>query len=151
MLPINILILSFKPYQCLKEGFVLLYIFIACVVLTTTNKRHAGPCFIFPLFHTRYGGGPPRFGGGGGGNRSGPPPGKFGNPGERLRKKHWNLDELPKFQKNFYQEHADSIRRQPVRFTSSCFSFLNRLNWCGLVSVCNHCSPIPARDWTVPK
>uniref|UniRef100_A0A3Q4GKS1 RNA helicase n=1 Tax=Neolamprologus brichardi TaxID=32507 RepID=A0A3Q4GKS1_NEOBR len=41
----------------------------------------------------------------------GPPPGKFGNPGERLRKKHWNLDELPKFQKNFYQEHPDVTRR----------------------------------------
>ncbi|KAK9539960.1 hypothetical protein VZT92_002439 [Zoarces viviparus] len=64
-----------------------------------------------------YSGGPPRFGGGGGGggggNRSGPPPGKFGNPGERLRKKHWNLDELPKFQKNFYQEHPDATRRPP--------------------------------------
>ncbi|XP_067353885.1 probable ATP-dependent RNA helicase DDX5 [Channa argus] len=59
-----------------------------------------------------YGGGPPRFGGGGGGgNRGGPPIGKFGNPGERLRKKHWNLDELPKFQKNFYQEHPDVTRR----------------------------------------
>ncbi|RVE76623.1 hypothetical protein OJAV_G00010610 [Oryzias javanicus] len=58
-------------------------------------------------------GGPPRFGGGGGGgggNRGGPP-GKFGNPGERLRKKHWNLDELPKFQKNFYQEHPDVTHR----------------------------------------
>uniref|UniRef100_A0A8C6TWD6 RNA helicase n=1 Tax=Neogobius melanostomus TaxID=47308 RepID=A0A8C6TWD6_9GOBI len=54
-----------------------------------------------------YGGGPPRFSGGAGGNRGGPPMGKFGNPGERLRKKHWNLDELPKFQKNFYQEHPD--------------------------------------------
>ncbi|XP_034059348.1 probable ATP-dependent RNA helicase DDX5 [Gymnodraco acuticeps] len=62
-----------------------------------------------------YGGGPPRFGGGsGGGSRGGLPPGKFGNPGERLRKKHWNLDELPKFQKNFYQEHSDSTRR-PVQ------------------------------------
>ncbi|KAM4583774.1 putative ATP-dependent RNA helicase DDX5 [Odontesthes bonariensis] len=61
-----------------------------------------------------YGGGPPRFGGGGGGgggNRGGPPQGKFGNPGERLRKKHWNLDELPKFQKNFYQEHPDATHR----------------------------------------
>lgn len=37
--------------------------------------------------------------------------GKFGNPGERLRKKHWNLDELPKFQKNFYQEHPDVTHR----------------------------------------
>uniref|UniRef100_A0A4W6BK05 RNA helicase n=1 Tax=Lates calcarifer TaxID=8187 RepID=A0A4W6BK05_LATCA len=55
-----------------------------------------------------YGGGPPRFGGnrGGGG-------GKFGNPGDRLRKKHWNLDELPKFEKNFYQQHPDITRRSP--------------------------------------
>ncbi|XP_075888636.1 putative ATP-dependent RNA helicase DDX5 isoform X2 [Nelusetta ayraudi] len=53
-----------------------------------------------------YGGGPPRFGGnrGGGG-------GKFGNPGDRLRKKQWNLDELPKFEKNFYQQHPDVARR----------------------------------------
>ncbi|MGH0186052.1 UNVERIFIED_CONTAM: hypothetical protein FKN15_024769 [Acipenser sinensis] len=55
------------------------------------------------------------FGGGSrfGGSRSGggPPGKKFGNPGERLRKKHWNLDELPKFEKNFYQEHPDVTRR----------------------------------------
>ncbi|KAL4648025.1 putative ATP-dependent RNA helicase DDX5, partial [Arapaima gigas] len=37
--------------------------------------------------------------------------GKFGNPGERLRKRHWNLDELPKFEKNFYKEHPDVTRR----------------------------------------
>ncbi|XP_037112147.1 probable ATP-dependent RNA helicase DDX5 isoform X1 [Syngnathus acus] len=58
-----------------------------------------------------YGGGPHRFGGsrgGGGGGGGGP---KFGNPGDRLRKKHWNLDELPKFEKNFYQEHPDVSRR----------------------------------------
>ena len=56
-----------------------------------------------------YGGGPPRFGGnrGGGG-------GKFGNPGDRLRKKQWNLDELPKFEKNFYQQHPDVARRSMV-------------------------------------
>lgn len=61
-------------------------------------------------FHARYGGGPPRFGGnrGGGG-------GKFGNPGDRLRKKQWNLDELPKFEKNFYQQHPDVARRSMVR------------------------------------
>lgn len=40
-------------------------------------------------------------------SRSGPPPMKFGNPGDRLRKKRWNLDELPKFEKNFYTEHPD--------------------------------------------
>nr|XP_023666518.1 probable ATP-dependent RNA helicase DDX5 isoform X1 [Paramormyrops kingsleyae] len=54
-----------------------------------------------------YGGGPPRFGG----SRSGGSSGKYGNPGERLRKKHWNLEELPKFEKNFYQEHPDVTRR----------------------------------------
>lgn len=41
------------------------------------------------------------------GSRNGPPPMKFGNPGERLRKKRWNLDELPKFEKNFYIEHPE--------------------------------------------
>ncbi|XP_029949321.1 probable ATP-dependent RNA helicase DDX17 isoform X2 [Salarias fasciatus] len=39
--------------------------------------------------------------------RGGPPPMKFGNPGDRLRKKKWNLDELPKFEKNFYTEHLE--------------------------------------------
>uniref|UniRef100_A0A7N6BM19 RNA helicase n=1 Tax=Anabas testudineus TaxID=64144 RepID=A0A7N6BM19_ANATE len=43
-------------------------------------------------------------------SRSGPPPVKFGNPGERLRKKRWNLDELPKFEKNFYNEHPEVVR-----------------------------------------
>lgn len=77
------------------------------------------------MCYNRYGGGPPRFGGGGGGgSRGGPPVGKFGNPGERLRKKHWNLDELPKFQKNFYQEHPDVTRRPLVRPYISDFSFL---------------------------
>nr|XP_046187024.1 probable ATP-dependent RNA helicase DDX5 isoform X1 [Oncorhynchus gorbuscha] len=57
-----------------------------------------------------YGSGPPRFGGGGRGGGGG---GKFGNPGDRLRKKHWNLDELSKFEKNFYQEHPDVNRRSP--------------------------------------
>uniref|UniRef100_A0A667XC93 RNA helicase n=1 Tax=Myripristis murdjan TaxID=586833 RepID=A0A667XC93_9TELE len=57
-----------------------------------------------------YGGGPPRFGGSRGGGGGG---GKYGNPGERLRKKHWNLDELPKFEKNFYQQHPDVTRRSP--------------------------------------
>ncbi|XP_055080506.1 LOW QUALITY PROTEIN: probable ATP-dependent RNA helicase DDX5 [Periophthalmus magnuspinnatus] len=54
-----------------------------------------------------YGGGPPRFGGAQVETGGGPPMGKFGLPGERLRKRHWDLDELPKFQKNFYQEHPD--------------------------------------------
>lgn len=70
-------------------------------------------CFnIMPfLFTSSYSSGPPRFGG----SRNGPPQGKkFGNPGDRLRKKHWNLDELPKFEKNFYQEHHEVSRRSPV-------------------------------------
>ncbi|KAM8878392.1 putative ATP-dependent RNA helicase DDX17 [Spinachia spinachia] len=40
-------------------------------------------------------------------SRSGSSTMKFGNPGERLHKKKWNLDELPKFEKNFYAEHTE--------------------------------------------
>eukprot|EP00066_Takifugu_rubripes_P012727 XP_011601993.1 PREDICTED: probable ATP-dependent RNA helicase DDX17 [Takifugu rubripes] len=51
--------------------------------------------------------GSPRFGS----SRGGPPSGrKFGNPGDRLRKKRWDLDELPKFEKNFYSEHPEVQR-----------------------------------------
>ncbi|XP_030591255.1 probable ATP-dependent RNA helicase DDX17 [Archocentrus centrarchus] len=51
--------------------------------------------------------GNPRFGS----SRGGPPPGKkFGNPGDRLRKKRWDLNELPKFEKNFYNEHPEVQR-----------------------------------------
>ena len=57
-------------------------------------------------------------GGGGGGGRGGPPPMKFGNPGDRLRKKKWNLDELPKFEKNFYNEHPEVQRLSQVFHTS---------------------------------
>ncbi|XP_076871931.1 putative ATP-dependent RNA helicase DDX17 isoform X1 [Brachyhypopomus gauderio] len=49
----------------------------------------------------------PRFGSSRGGP---PPPKKFGNPGDRLRKKKWDLDELPKFEKNFYNEHPEVQR-----------------------------------------
>nr|XP_061791869.1 probable ATP-dependent RNA helicase DDX17 [Nerophis lumbriciformis] len=42
-----------------------------------------------------------------GGRSNGPPTMKFGNLGDRLRKKRWNLDELPKFEKNFYTEHPE--------------------------------------------
>lgn len=53
----------------------------------------------------------PRFGA----SRGGPlPPKKFGNPGERLRKKKWDLNELPKFEKNFYVEHPEVARLTPV-------------------------------------
>ncbi|XP_053193620.1 probable ATP-dependent RNA helicase DDX17 isoform X2 [Scomber japonicus] len=49
----------------------------------------------------------PRFGS----SRGGPPSGKkFGNPGDRLRKKRWDLEELPKFEKNFYSEHLEVQR-----------------------------------------
>ncbi|XP_053273630.1 probable ATP-dependent RNA helicase DDX17 [Pleuronectes platessa] len=48
----------------------------------------------------------PRFGATSG--RGGPM--KFGNPGERLHKKKWNMDELPKFEKNFYAEHPEIQR-----------------------------------------
>uniref|UniRef100_A0A8C7PAY4 RNA helicase n=1 Tax=Oncorhynchus mykiss TaxID=8022 RepID=A0A8C7PAY4_ONCMY len=77
-------------------------------------------------YYFRYGAAP-RFGGGGGGSRGGPPQGKFGNPGERLRKKHWNMDELPKFEKNFYQEHPDVTRRPPV--IKPLFQLRLRTSW----------------------
>lgn len=71
----------------------------------------------FCVFCDSYGSGAPRFGGG----RSGPPlSGKFGNPGDRLRKRHWNLDELPKFEKNFYKEHPEVTRRSMVSQSSRC-------------------------------
>ncbi|XP_039974125.1 probable ATP-dependent RNA helicase DDX17 isoform X2 [Xiphias gladius] len=55
----------------------------------------------------------PRFGS----SRSGPPTGKkFGNPGDRLRKKRWDLDELPKFEKNFYSEHPEVQRMSQYDF-----------------------------------
>lgn len=64
--------------------------------------------------------GAPRFGGSRGGPLSGK---KFGNPGEKLTKKKWNLDELPKFEKNFYQEHPDVVRRTVVcTLSNSCRS-----------------------------
>lgn len=56
----------------------------------------------------------PRFGS----SRSGS---KFGTPGERLRKKKWDLDELPKFEKNFYTEHPE------VQHMSQVFSVLSRV------------------------
>lgn len=53
----------------------------------------------------------PRFGSSRGGPTSGR---KFGNPGERLRKKRWDLEELPKFEKNFYSEHVEVQRMSQV-------------------------------------
>ncbi|CAL8302559.1 unnamed protein product [Merluccius merluccius] len=116
-----------------------------------------------------YGSGPPRFGGGGGGSRGGGGGGgKYGNPGERLRKKHWNLDELPKFEKNFYQQHPDVTRRPPqeveqyrraktvtvkgrecpdpimkfheASFPSYVMDVINKLNW-------TDPTPIQAQGW----
>uniref|UniRef100_A0A8D0AWU8 RNA helicase n=1 Tax=Sander lucioperca TaxID=283035 RepID=A0A8D0AWU8_SANLU len=54
------------------------------------------------------------------GGRSGPPPMKFGNPGERLRKKKWNLDELPKFEKNFYTEHPELQHKSQYEMEEYC-------------------------------
>lgn len=62
-----------------------------------------------------------RFGARGGG---GLPPKKFGNPGERLRKKKWDLSELPKFEKNFYVEHPEVARLTPVSWGRVFFLFV---------------------------
>lgn len=87
-------------------------------------------------FNCSYGGGPPRFGGnrGGGG-------GKFGNPGDRLRKKQWNLDELPKFEKNFYQQHPDVARRNPVCSQHGPWNVMQQLQeMCSLLHVLQLCN-----------
>uniref|UniRef100_A0A8B9KMM5 RNA helicase n=1 Tax=Astyanax mexicanus TaxID=7994 RepID=A0A8B9KMM5_ASTMX len=83
----------------------------------------------------------PRFGSG----RSGPPTSKFGNPGERLRKRHWNLDELPKFEKNFYKEHPDITRRSMHLYSHPINNYyvmevINKQAW-------SEPTPIQAQGW----
>lgn len=73
------------------------------------EDQNVSLAFYDVFFLSRFGA--PRFGGSRGGPLSGK---KFGNPGEKLTKKKWNLDELPKFEKNFYQEHPDVVRRTAV-------------------------------------
>ncbi|XP_002731189.1 putative ATP-dependent RNA helicase DDX5 [Saccoglossus kowalevskii] len=53
--------------------------------------------------------GPPRFGGRGGGGMGGK---SNSQPGEKLRKIKWDLESLPRFEKNFYREHPDVARRE---------------------------------------
>lgn len=52
-----------------------------------------------------------RGGGGGGGFRNSM---KGSQPGERLRKPRWDMDTLPKFEKNFYKEHPGVTNRPPM-------------------------------------
>lgn len=66
-----------------------------------------------------------------GASRGGPlPPKKFGNPGERLRKKKWDLNELPKFEKNFYVEHPEVARLTPVSSVLSTTENVSSLKTC---------------------
>ncbi|XP_032833564.1 putative ATP-dependent RNA helicase DDX5 isoform X2 [Petromyzon marinus] len=59
-----------------------------------------------PRFGSSRGfGGGDRGGGGGGGMR------KFGQPGEKLRKVKWDMSKLPRFEKNFYVESPNVVRR----------------------------------------
>ncbi|KAM9779961.1 putative ATP-dependent RNA helicase DDX17 [Neosynchiropus ocellatus] len=44
------------------------------------------------------------------GSSRGGPGRRGGNPGEGLRKRRWDLEKLPKFEKNFYTEHAEVQR-----------------------------------------
>lgn len=55
-----------------------------------------------------------RFGGGGAGGMGGRPPLKNSQPGERLRRPKWDMAKLPKFQKDFYQEHPNVASRTMV-------------------------------------
>jgi len=61
-----------------------------------------------------YGGrGGGRGGRGGGGGFGGGRKEKFSGPGSTLRKPRWDLDSLPKFEKNFYREHPN-VQARPV-------------------------------------
>lgn len=64
----------------------------------------------------RYGGGRGGFGGGrgGGGGGFGGRKEKGSQPGSTLRKPKWDMDRLPKFEKNFYVEHPRVTNRSPV-------------------------------------
>lgn len=81
-----------RAVQCFKTvfgEFSLLSIFLLIVFLNFSG----------------YGGG--RGGGGGGG--------KFGNQaGSTLRKPRWDMDSLPRFEKNFYREHPNVQARSNV-------------------------------------
>lgn len=77
----------------------------------------------------------PRFGS----SRGGPPPGKkFRNPGERLRKKRWDLNELPKFEKNFYNENSE-VQRMSQVLCPSCHSLTFSCTCCVVLSVFTCC------------
>lgn len=61
---------------------------------------------MFVLSHSFSGYGGGRGGGGGG---------KFGNQaGSTLRKPRWDMDALPRFEKNFYREHPNVQARSNV-------------------------------------
>ncbi|XP_045214081.2 uncharacterized protein LOC123564505 isoform X2 [Mercenaria mercenaria] len=64
----------------------------------------------------RYGGGRGGFGGGrgGGGGGFGGRKEKGSQPGASLRKPKWEMDRLPKFEKNFYVEHPRVTNRSPM-------------------------------------
>lgn len=73
------------------------------------NERRGGGSF-------GGGGGGGRFGGtiNGGGYSSNYGGQKSGDPGANLRKPKWDMSRLPKFEKNFYQEHPSVAMRTQV-------------------------------------
>lgn len=60
---------------------------------------------------------------GGGGGRGG----KSNQPGQFLRKPRWDMNALPKFEKNLYREHPVVQRRSAVSSHIACFMILNNL------------------------
>ena len=67
------------------------------------------------------GGGGGYGGRGGGGGFGGPRRDKQSNVGSSLRKPKWDLDRLPKFEKNFYIEHPKVTNRSPVSHLNSTY------------------------------
>ena len=78
------------------------------------------------IFFSYGGRGGGRGGRGGGGGFGGGRKEKFSGPGSTLRKPRWDMDSLPKFEKNFYREHPNVQARPMV----SVLQFSNCLNKC---------------------
>ena len=67
------------------------------------------------------GGGGGRGGGGGGGGRE-----KFNTPGSSLRKPNWDMNALPRFEKNFYRE-SPSVQARSMQVLLLTLLFMYKI------------------------
>jgi len=93
-------------------------------------------------FGDRRGGSSSRGGGRGGSSRGGGRGGykkEYSGPGATLRKPRWDMDELPKFEKNFYKEHPNVQARSQLDVDE----FRNSKE----ITVCGRNVPRPCRSF----